>query len=996
MAHRILFSVFLWAVALCSLQSYAQAPDSVALQEIRVTGHKYTRYAAGARVQTVDSLLLQRQPGITLADALQQRSPLYFKSYGNGMTATVTFRGTTAGHTAVLWNGFNLALPTLGLSDFALLPPPVNTQVSLQHGPSGALHGSGSIGGAVILDNPVSFQPRQLVRVQQEWGSFGHSRSAASGTFSDGRLALASSFTRTAADNNFKFQNTASFGKPWEVQQNAAFDQNSFAQEIHYKLTEEQQISLRGWYVKTHRQIQPAMGSANTHAVQDDENLRLMAEWLGQVAQGTTTVRGAWFKDRLDYQDDGTVSLSTVNTYQGQVEHERRLWPKVLLQVGAEGQLFKANVGGYGGKVAEQRFSGYGWLRYDPLPRLQLSLNVRQAWVQGFNPPVTPTLGANFTLWQAEENTLTLKGNVSRSYRVPTLNDRFWSPGGNPNLQPENGWGYEGGLQHRFAKGKLSGTSEFTAYRLKVEDWIQWQPSATGGYSEPVNLSQVRGHGTELDSRWQLSANQDMTLLGGVAYAYTISEQKLPNAQAQLQDRQLFYVPKHKAAVWADIRYQGWWLTADATFTSLRYSDNDNNNWLPGYALANAGIGKPCPGSLLKPRLWLRCSTSPTLCTKPWRTGPCRPAISGCHWLCNGKNNNHFFNFTMNLAFLKKPLLAAVLAGSTFLISSCDGDEDTTPKGAYEHGVFITNEGNFGTPTAEVSFLSPDAKTFIPELFDQVNNRPLGDAAQSMTFVDDKAYIVLNASEKIEVVNAYTFASVGVINGLKIPRYMVALNANKAYVTEYVGYSFSGYTGTGRVSVLDLTKNTVTKTIDVGLLPEGLLLHNGKLYVANSSGNTVSVINTTTDVVEKEITVGESPKHLVLDANNKIWVLRGGWSDPGALVKIDPANNHALTTYPFAPGTSSAGYLTMNGSKNTLYYTYNSQVYTMPISARPAPTTPLINRNAYGLGVDPQSNTLYLGIGGYTSNGWAIRYQPNGTRIDSFQVRILPNGFTFR
>ncbi|GAB2500841.1 hypothetical protein GCM10027187_75720 [Streptosporangium sandarakinum] len=63
---------------------------------------------------------------------LQQRSPLYLKSYGNGMTATVAFRGTTASHTAVLWNGFNIALPTLGLSDFALLPPSAQTNVHLQ------------------------------------------------------------------------------------------------------------------------------------------------------------------------------------------------------------------------------------------------------------------------------------------------------------------------------------------------------------------------------------------------------------------------------------------------------------------------------------------------------------------------------------------------------------------------------------------------------------------------------------------------------------------------------------------------------------------------------------------------------------------------------------------------------------------------------------------------------------------------------------------------
>ncbi|WP_205501667.1 YncE family protein [Rufibacter psychrotolerans] len=349
----------------------------------------------------------------------------------------------------------------------------------------------------------------------------------------------------------------------------------------------------------------------------------------------------------------------------------------------------------------------------------------------------------------------------------------------------------------------------------------------------------------------------------------------------------------------------------------------------------------------------------------------------------------------MKLTYFKKSFLC-VLAGGTLLTTSCDSNEDNAPKGAYEHGVFITNEGQFTHTNAEVSYLSRDTTTFIPELFKQVNNRPLGDAAQSMTFIGDKAYIAVNNSEKIEVVDAYTFASTGVINGLKIPRYMAALNTTKAYVTEHVGYPYLGYTGTGRVAVLDLTTNTVTKTINVGLQPEGLLLHNGLLYVANSDDNTISVINTTTDAVVASLPVGEAPKHLVLDASNKIWVLRGGYSAPGALVKIDPANNHALTTYGFAPGELGAGQLTINGAKNTLYYSYGGKVYAMSTSATAAPGTALINRNAYGLGLDPETNLLYLGVGGYNSNGWAVRYQTSGAVIDSFQVRILPNGFSFR
>lgn len=342
----------------------------------------------------------------------------------------------------------------------------------------------------------------------------------------------------------------------------------------------------------------------------------------------------------------------------------------------------------------------------------------------------------------------------------------------------------------------------------------------------------------------------------------------------------------------------------------------------------------------------------------------------------------------MMRSLIKKPFLYLFLASATVFTTSCTTDDDDAS--AFERGVFVTNEGQFSTPTAEVSFISRDGKNVVPDLFSKVNNRPLGDAAQSMLFVGNKAYIAVNASEKIEVVDASTFASLGVINGLKIPRYMAALNDAKAYVTEYVDYGQPG-----RVSVLNLNENTVTKTIEVGQLPEGLLLFNGKLYVANSGENTISVINTATDRLETTITVGDAPNRLVLDANNMIWVLRGGYGSSGALVKINPANN-ALTNYTFPGETNEPGQLAINGAKNMLYYSYNGKVYSMATTAAALPTTAVINRNPYGLGVDPENGTVYLGVGGFTSNGWAVRYQPSGALIDSMQVRIAPNGFTFR
>jgi YVTN family beta-propeller protein len=357
----------------------------------------------------------------------------------------------------------------------------------------------------------------------------------------------------------------------------------------------------------------------------------------------------------------------------------------------------------------------------------------------------------------------------------------------------------------------------------------------------------------------------------------------------------------------------------------------------------------------------------------------------------------------MKVTKFKKYLLYVLLGTNTLLASSCDSNDDENLP-TFENGAFVTNEGNYGTPTGEVSFISRTDNTVIPELFTTVNKRPLGDVVQSMTFANNKAYIVANNSQKIEVVDGRTFVSEGVINGLEMPRYFAALNGQKGYVTEWVSYS-----GAGRVAVLDLSSNRVSKTIPVGINPEALLLHNGKLYVINSGGNTISVINTSTDQVESTITVPNGPNSLVLDATGSMWVLCGRTfynadfsvdltrTTNGRLVKFNPATPNAQTFLEFPSKDRQPRNLVINGAGNRLYYKFGNSVYALSTAATALSSSALLSRSGiYGLGVDPKENTIYVGAGPYNSNGQVIRFQPSGAAIDSFQVRVLPNGFTFR
>lgn len=354
--------------------------------------------------------------------------------------------------------------------------------------------------------------------------------------------------------------------------------------------------------------------------------------------------------------------------------------------------------------------------------------------------------------------------------------------------------------------------------------------------------------------------------------------------------------------------------------------------------------------------------------------------------------------------YLNRLTCGVALVAQAFFFSSCDQENEHQPKGSYESGVFIVNEGNFNRGNGSISFYNRNTKTADQDIFKQVNNRPTGDVIQSLAVHNEKAYIVANNSGKMEVADANTFQSLGTVEGLMMPRYFAALQ-NKGYVTEWVGFS-----GNGRVAVVDLKTNTVTKTIPVGGFPEQLLVHNNKLYVANSADNTVSVINTNTDVLETTVTVGDGPNSLAVDANNKIWVLCGGdkvWlpdysgidenaSTVGSLVRLNPATLAAETTLAFGSKKEAPAKLTANSSKNKLYYTYQGKVFQVDITAAALPVTALINRGFYGFGVDPATNILYGSPSSFTANSKVIRYNPSGAAIDSFQAGIGANGFVFR
>ena len=342
------------------------------------------------------------------------------------------------------------------------------------------------------------------------------------------------------------------------------------------------------------------------------------------------------------------------------------------------------------------------------------------------------------------------------------------------------------------------------------------------------------------------------------------------------------------------------------------------------------------------------------------------------------------------------------IIGSNSTVTLTITDNDSYP---FENGILVSHEGNFGQGNASVSFISGDLSMVENGIFKTVNAVDAwGDNAQSMAFNGDYAYIVMNGSQKVEVVNRYTFESVATIGDpskadFLNPRYMTIANG-KGYVTNW---------GDGSnpdddfVAVINLETNTVEATISVVEGPEKIISKDNIVYVAQQGGynqnNVVTVIDATTNVVTATITVGDRPNSLQFDAAGNLWVISGGnpsWTGSetaGRMDKIDTEDNTVTSTLTFAV-TEHPGNLEVDEAK--LYYYMSGSVYAMDATSTALPTASVITGLSFYDMAVIEGKLYGVDAKDYVSNGSLEVYDlTDNSLLGSKEVSIIPGGIYY-
>lgn len=559
----------------------AQVPDSsLLLPVITVLAGREQIVALGERVERWDSLGQRYAALSSVADLLSREGGIYIKSYGVGSLATASLRGGAAGQQLLLWNGLPIVNPSLGLLDFSLLPLLFTDKINIHYGGLSALWGSGAMGGAINLQNTPAYGQRLLAEGQLSAGGFGlvdgQLRLGAGGQ----RWTVQSRFFRRTADNDFTFRPAA--GLPARKQQHAALEGVGWLQSVHWKIGPRQQLALFHWTQRQFREIPPTLVQTRSEATQADSILRTALHWQRSADRWLLQLRTAFFRERIQYNDPAIrlFSPSSFASWLTDAEASFPLGKTGQLQGGVTNMYTQATTTAYpeGAAVTMHQLAVFGSWRRQWAAVLASQLSLRQEWIDGRPQKLLPTLSLRSQL----SRSLWLRAQLARSFRFPTLNDRYWQPGGQPDLLPEYAWSQELGLS--YAPGQ-NWQFSVTGYHRYVHNWILWYPVPGQLFWSAANATAVRASGLEIRLQYARRLRQwQFRCMAGYDYTRAINQIALQRPLMKV-GKQLAYTPLHQAFASVLIEYKHWKMSYQQRYTgAVSTLTEPLSGYLPAFA----------------------------------------------------------------------------------------------------------------------------------------------------------------------------------------------------------------------------------------------------------------------------------------------------------------------------------------------------------------------------------------------------------------------------
>lgn len=554
------------AFFLCTTSVVAQLDSIQQLPEIMLTDSKLIYFSKGYKLEKLNDSIIERN-STSLTETLRYNSSIYFKENGFGMVSSPSFRGTNAAQTAVIWNGININSVFTGQTDFNTISPLNYNEISIRGGGGGVQYGSGAVGGSIHLNNSYSFKKINETKIGLRYGSFSTIGGTATTTqtWNDHYLNVGVDFINS--ENDYEY-----------VGKNKKNNHGQFTR-FTAKVNEARRLKrgVATWNSEYSYNDRNFSGSLNTLGKDGYKDISTRNLWQLHQNLGVFNTKASFAHlfEQYRYYPDSKKALfdqGRANTFIGALQSEVLLKNKFRIH----GKVEFTNITGEGDNVGDntrKTLATVLLLNHKVSDNFNYGVNFRKEFLNDFDNPFLFSTDAKYKV----SDVYSLRLNGSKNYRVPTFNDLYWSAGGNEELQPETSYQIELGQEVSIGKLKV----DLALYYISSEDLIKWIPG-NGGLWQPVNISETRNYGAEVSLGYSKKLGSEHSISLNGSYSYT-------KAEDVEKEKQLIYVPFHKATGILTYEFQKFSFYMQGLFNDEVFTTTDNSEIVDGYSVFNLG-----------------------------------------------------------------------------------------------------------------------------------------------------------------------------------------------------------------------------------------------------------------------------------------------------------------------------------------------------------------------------------------------------------------------
>ncbi|MCA0931510.1 TonB-dependent receptor [Lutimonas saemankumensis] len=561
---------FILLLFICFGTIQAQTDSINQLDEIVLRGNFSPVVNSGYEVKVISDSILKNSYS-SLGELLQEQANFYFKQNGYGMVSSISLRGTSASQTGVFWNGIGINSALNGQTDFNTIQANGFDELEVRKGGGSVLLGNGAIGGAVNLKDQVSFYDKKDLKVLLGAGSFDTYFGQATGTFSTDRFYAKVSGGLQYSQNDYPYPESDLRNE------NGAFENYNLNATFGFKLNEMHSIKLHSAFFENDRELSRTLTTESNSKLKNTDQ-RFLLDWIYVGNRFTSSFKTALLHEEFTYLFDknrpSNESVGSSNRFIAKYDLSYFFTNSLFLKGGVEFENAKGD-GSNIDDASRDDFTAYVLMHHEPWERFQYNVSLRAGASSAYSIPVIYSLDARYGLSEK----FSVRAALSTNYRLPTFNDLYWEPGGNPDLKPEFSSSAEAGLDFSSKGFTLSGTF----YVINSEDLIQWRP-VTQDFWRPENVSKASNRGFETTMGYSKSF-KDHSLNFKLTYDYTLAKDK------EL-DKNLIYVPEHKAAGLIDYSWKKWRFNYHLQYVGEVFITTNNSQSLDDYFLSNVSFNR--------------------------------------------------------------------------------------------------------------------------------------------------------------------------------------------------------------------------------------------------------------------------------------------------------------------------------------------------------------------------------------------------------------------